>query len=85
MRKTRDPIERAKKYLTDLELATVAELKEIEVAARQEVEEAVEAAKAAPQPDPALLYEDIYCDQSPNFFMRGCDMTVSHGVYGTTK
>ena len=45
----------------------------------------VEAAKAAPQPDPALLYEDIYCDQSPNFFMRGCDMTVSHGVYGTTK
>jgi hypothetical protein len=30
-------------------------------------------------------YEDIYTAQSKEFFMRGCDMTVSHGTYGTTK
>jgi len=47
--------------------------------------EAVEAAKAAPEPDPAEMYTDIYTDQSKDFFMRGADFSVSHGVYGTTK
>ena len=59
--------------------------KAIEAEARAEVEAAVEGAKAAAAPELGLLYEDIYSDQSANFFMRGCDMTVSHGVYGTTK
>lgn len=85
VRKTRDPIERAKRYLLELELADNTEIKAIEVAARAEVDEAVEFAKAAPEPERGLLYEDIYTAQSKEFFMRGCDMTVSHGTYGTTK
>ena len=40
---------------------------------------------AAVVPPMTDLYTDIYTDQSPNFFMRGCDITVSSGVYGTTK
>mmetsp|Transcript_10892 Transcript_10892/g.28055 ORF Transcript_10892/g.28055 Transcript_10892/m.28055 type:complete len:352 (+) Transcript_10892:815-1870(+) len=85
VRKARDPVERAKRYLLDLELSTAAELKEVEVAARKDVDAAVEAAKAAPFPPPHELYEDIYVNQTKDFFMRGCDMTASRGVYGTTK
>merc|ERR1711861_48573 len=52
VRKARDPVERAKRYLLELEFATAAELKEAEVAARKEVDAAVEAAKAHPHPPP---------------------------------
>ena len=48
-----------------------------------QVEAAVAAAKAAPEPPMGALYEDIYTDQSKDFFMRGCDMGASHGVYGS--
>jgi len=85
VRKTRDPVERAKRYLTELDLATAAEIKAIEAEVRKEVDEAVEAAKASPQPERALLFQDIYTDQSPEFFIRACDNTVNHGVYGVTK
>ena len=85
VRKTRDPVERAKRYLEELGLATTAEIKAVEAEVRAEVEEAVEGAKAMPPPDSALLYEDIYTDQSKEFFIRGCDMTVNHGTYGVTK
>ena len=85
VRKTRDPVERAKRYLEEFELATAAEIKEIEAGVRKEVDAAVEGAKAAPEPERARLFEDIYCDQSPEFFIRACDNTVNHGVYGVTK
>ena len=85
VRKTRDPVERAKRYLTDLELATAAEIKAIEAELRAEVEAAVEGAKAAPQPARDLLFEDIYSNQSKEFFIRACDNTVNHGVFGVTK
>jgi len=85
VRKTRDPVERAKRYLLDLELADAAEIKAIEAEVRQEVEAAVEGAKAAAEPDRALLFEDIYTDQSKDFFIRACDTTVNHGTYGVTK
>ena len=85
VRKTRDPVERAKRYLTDLELATAAEIKAIEAEVRAEVEAAVEGAKAAPQPARDLLFEDIYSNQSKEFFIRACDNTVNHGVFGVTK
>merc|ERR1719171_926230 len=57
VRKTRDPVERAKRYLLDTELATAAELKAIEAEVREEVNAAVEGAKAASEPDGALLFE----------------------------
>jgi pyruvate dehydrogenase E1 component alpha subunit len=85
VRKTRDPVERAKRYLTELELATPAEIKAIETEVRKEVDEAVEGAKALPQPERPLLFQDIYTDQSSDFFIRACDNTVNHGVYGVTK
>jgi pyruvate dehydrogenase E1 component alpha subunit len=85
VRKARDPVERAKRYLLELELATAAEIKEVEVAARAEVDAAVEAAKAAPFPPREELFKDIYTDQSEGFFIRGSDMTVAHGTYGVTK
>ena len=45
----------------------------------------MEGAKTMPQPPEHLLYEDIYSDQSKEFFIRGCDMTLNHGVQYTTK
>jgi len=85
VRKTRDPVERAKRYLLELELSTAAELKEIEQKVREEVEDAVNYAKAAAEPERALLFQDIYTDQSAEFFIRACDNTVNHGVTGVTK
>jgi len=85
VRATRDPVERIKRYILETELGTAAEIKQIEADVKKEVNEAVEAAKALPQPDPAELWTDIYTDQSANFFMRGSDFSVSKGVYGVTK
>merc|ERR1719488_39857 len=48
VRKTRDPVERAKRYLLELELATAAEVKAVEAEVRAEVEAAVEGAKSMP-------------------------------------
>merc|ERR1719440_2375164 len=55
VRKTRDPVERAKRYLLELELATAAEIKAIEADVRKEVDEAVEGAKAMLPPERDLL------------------------------
>jgi len=86
VRAARDPVQRIKKYLiNDTGFATEEEIKAVDMAVKKEVEAAVEAAKAAVVPPMTDLYTDIYTDQSPNFFMRGCDITVSSGVYGTTK
>jgi pyruvate dehydrogenase E1 component alpha subunit len=82
VRAARDPVARIKKYLLDLEFATEQEIKTIDMAVKKEVEAAVAAAKAAPEPPMTALYEDIYTDQSKDFFMRGCDMGASNGVYG---
>jgi len=85
VRKTRDPVERAKKYLLELELMEAAEIKAVETEVRKEVEAAVEAAKAAAPPEHALLYQDIYSDQSSEFFIKSCDASKDHGVFGVTK
>ena len=85
VRKTRDPVERAKRYLLDLELLSAAEIKTVEAEVRKEVEDAVEAAKAAAEPGIEHLYQDIYSDQSADFFIRACDNTVNHGVFGVNK
>ena len=85
VRAARDPVARIKKYLLDLEFATEQEIKTIDMAVKKEVEAAVAAAKAAPEPPMTSLYEDIYTDQSKDFFMRGCDMSASNGVYGVSK
>jgi pyruvate dehydrogenase E1 component alpha subunit len=53
------PIERLKRYLTEQGVPQ-GELARIEEAARREVLEAVERARAAARPDPAGVLEDVY-------------------------
>lgn len=85
VRAARDPVERAKRYLLETESATAAEIKDIEKLVKEEVGLAVEAAKAKPFPVPEEMYTDIYTDQTPSFFIRGSDLSVSVGSYGITK
>ena len=57
----------------------------MQVSVREEVEAAVAGAKEAAEPERALLFQDIYTDQSSEFFIRACDHSVNHGSYGVTK
>eukprot|EP00965_Chrysotila_dentata_P231520 6198411-Pleurochrysis_carterae.AAC.2 len=72
-------------YILDNDLGTEDELKEVEKRLKKEVETAVENAKAAPYPPQEEMFTDVYVGQSPDFFMRGCDMSASSGKYGTTS
>ena len=53
------PIERLKRYLVEQGIDP-PELEAIGVAARAEVEQAVERARRAPRPDPATVLEGVY-------------------------
>merc|ERR1719482_1048792 len=44
-----------------------------EVAGVRKTRDPVERAKALPQPERPLLFQDIYSDQSSDFFIRACD------------
>lgn len=59
MREEHDPIEMVRKRILDGELASEAELKEIEQGIRALVNEAAEFATNDPEPDPAELWTDI--------------------------
>jgi len=85
VRAARDPVERAKRYLLENELASATDLKAIDAEVKPEVPARVEVAKSAEHPAFDSMYEDIYTDQTPAFFMRGCDLTVSRGTYGATR
>ena len=56
----KDPIAGFKAYLLEQRLLTDAEAERIEQDVVQRVEEAIELAKAAPEPSPDILMEDIY-------------------------
>jgi pyruvate dehydrogenase E1 component alpha subunit len=60
VREHRDPIELVRKRLLEGAHATDEELKEIDRAVRQVVNEAAEFAQADPEPDPAELFTDVY-------------------------
>ncbi|KAK1284691.1 hypothetical protein QJS10_CPB21g01277 [Acorus calamus] len=60
VRQERDPIERIRKLVLSHELATAAELKEIEKLVRKEVDEAIAQAKESPMPDPSELFTNVY-------------------------
>ena len=72
MRSTNDPITGLKNRLLENNICTEDELKSIEKAARSEVDIAVEEAKASPEPDVQVLYEDIYVKGTEPSFIRGC-------------
>lgn len=73
MRSTNDPIAGLKQKLLDWEVTTEDELKNIDKEARAAVDaEVAEAEKmAAPEPEPKILFEDIYVRGSEPQFMRG--------------
>jgi pyruvate dehydrogenase E1 component alpha subunit len=57
-----DPIGIYQRHLLENEITTEDELKDVEMKAQAEVEDAVEFAESSPEPEPAALYEDIYAD-----------------------
>ncbi|XP_078445098.1 pyruvate dehydrogenase E1 component subunit alpha-1, mitochondrial-like [Wolffia australiana] len=71
VRQERDPIERVRKLILSHDIASTAELKEIEKEIRKEVDNAIAEAKESPLPDPSELFTDI--------FVKGCGAEV-YGV-----
>jgi pyruvate dehydrogenase E1 component alpha subunit len=57
-----DPIGRYRKHLVGKEVATEAELDEIDQKVAAEVVEAVEFAETSPEPAPEALFEDVYAE-----------------------
>ncbi|WP_315787418.1 pyruvate dehydrogenase (acetyl-transferring) E1 component subunit alpha [Fischerella sp. JS2] len=58
----RDPIKKFAAYLTERNLATEEELKEIDRKIQQEIEEAVKFAESSPEPDPSELYRYVFAE-----------------------
>jgi pyruvate dehydrogenase E1 component alpha subunit len=77
MRSTNDPIAGLKQKLLDWGIVSEEELKELDKEARNYVDaEVAEAEKMAlPEPEPKILYEDIYVRGSEVPYVRGrtCD------------
>lgn len=60
VRQERDPIERVRKLVLANNIATAAELKDIEKEAKKEVDDAIALAKESPLPDPSELFAHVY-------------------------
>jgi len=60
VREARDPVQKVKSWLLDLDLATADEIKAVEQGVRREIDEAVEAAKAADTTPAHELTRDIF-------------------------
>jgi len=75
IRAEKDPIERIKYYLTDNNLATEEEIANIDKDVKQEVDEAVKAAKDAPVPEPSQLYKGVYMNGP--YFVRTVELPNS--------
>jgi len=67
VRAARDPVQRAKKYLLDNDLATETEIKAIDAEVKKEIDAGVAAAKSNAEPLLSAMWEDIYTDQSKEF------------------
>ena len=66
VRQARDPIEYVKKLLTDENLATTEEIKQVEKEIRNEVQNALTAAKAGKPLSSEWLVKEIYSDNDGN-------------------
>jgi len=66
VRQSRDPIERVKQRIIEAGFATDSELKATEKEIRNEVQEALKAAKKSSFPDPEELFTDIYTTANPH-------------------
>jgi len=74
VRERRDPIANLRRRLIDMELSTEAELKEIDAAARADVDKAVEKAKACPQPAMSKLFAHMYAGPYPESHLYKCEV-----------
>jgi len=81
IREKRDPVNKARGWLTDLAGMEESELKAIESSIRKEIEADLAKAKAADIPHDDDLWDGIYYDQNPNMFIRGCDLGSSKGDF----
>lgn len=59
---TRDPIKQLAAYLTEQNLATEEELKEIDRKVQETVDEAVRFGDSSPEPDPSELYRFVFAE-----------------------
>ncbi|PWN54000.1 hypothetical protein IE53DRAFT_383476 [Violaceomyces palustris] len=78
MRSSSDPIQGLKARLLDWGIVEEHELKQIDKAAKEEVDLAVEEAKKSPEPKPEALWDDIYYKGSEPEFMRGREREEIH-------
>jgi len=85
VREKRDPVQKARNWLVELFGMEDKELKGIESGIRKDIEAQLEKAKAAPAPEDSALWLDIYKDQNPNFFIRGCDMSGGTGDFKSSE
>jgi len=65
IRAERDPIDKVKNWILEFKFATEDELKEIENAARAELDAAVEFANSSPEPEAKELFSNIYHELVP--------------------
>jgi len=78
MRSTQDPIRGLQRNIEEWGLATEQELKALDKAAKAEVDEAVEEAKASPEPLLKDLWTDIYFKGTEPPSMRGREREEVH-------
>ena len=63
--KARDPIKIHKERLLSQDIATQAEIDQLEQEVMQQIDEAVEFATESPYPEPSALFEDMYANPIP--------------------
>ena len=63
--KQRDPIDIHKKLLLSQDIATQAEIDQIEEEVMKQIDEAVEFARESPYPDPSELFDDMFANPIP--------------------
>ncbi|MCH8281625.1 MAG: thiamine pyrophosphate-dependent dehydrogenase E1 component subunit alpha [Chloroflexi bacterium] len=63
--KARDPIKIHKELLLSQDIATQAEIDQLEQEVMQQIDEAVEFARESPYPEPSALFEDMYANPIP--------------------
>ena len=63
--KARDPIKIHKERLLSQDIATQAEIDQLEQEVMKQIDEAVEFARESPYPEPSALFEDMYANPIP--------------------
>ncbi|KAL0946371.1 hypothetical protein HGRIS_012602 [Hohenbuehelia grisea] len=78
MRSTQDPIRGLQRYIEEWGVASEQELKQLDKDAKSEVDQAVEEAKASPEPLTKDLWTDIYYNGTQPPYMRGREREEVH-------